>query len=105
MRLKCLTERNTQTPAEIQKDMSSMLRRLYRLYLHAYYQHFSVFVEIETQQHLYDRFYRFVTSSLLLCEKDMNPFLPLDEVFAVIYKDAWTVCLQTFFYCLWSAHG
>lgn len=73
--------------------MSSLLRRLYRLYLHAYYHHFSVFAELEVQQHLYDRFYQFVTSSLLLSEKDMSPFLPLDEVFAVIYKVAWTVCL------------
>ena len=57
------------------------------------------------QQHLYDRFYRFVTSSLLLREKDMSPFLPLDEVFAVIYKVAWLVCLQTFYFASGRVYG
>ena len=78
------------------KDIATVLRRLYRLYLHAYYQHFSVFGEVELQQHLYERFYRFVTTNRLLSEKDMKPFLSLDEVFAVIYN-AMCDCLLQYF--------
>ena len=79
-------EEKTQDSGSIMKDIATVLRRLYRLYLHAYYQHFSVFGEVELQQHLYERFYRFVTTNRLLSEKDMKPFLSLDEVFAVIYN-------------------
>ena len=39
--------RNSMSEKEIQKEMSSILRRLYRLYLHGYYQHFSTYSEKE----------------------------------------------------------
>ncbi|KAK8810379.1 hypothetical protein WA538_002951 [Blastocystis sp. DL] len=42
-----LIQSNSMSEKEIQKEMSSILRRLYRLYLHGYYQHFSTYSEKE----------------------------------------------------------
>ena len=97
-------DRKTQDSGSIMKDIATVLRRLYRLYLHAYYQHFSVFGEVELQQHLYERFHRFVTTNRLLNEKDMKPFLSLDEVFAVIYNAMCECLYNTFspFFVSWT---
>lgn len=71
---------------EIQKEMFVSLRRLYRLYLHSFYQHYGAFVEAEKMRHMYSKFFGFVTCSGLLSEKDMKPYLSLDEMNEYVYS-------------------
>ena len=78
---------------DIQKEMSFTLRRLYRLYLHAYYQHHNAFAEEERRKHIYEKFFGFVTSSGLLSEKDMKPYLSVEDMTLLVYNC--TVCWYT----------
>lgn len=51
--------------------LSSVCRRLYRIFSHAYYHHFQVFDEFEKETHLCGRFSRFVTMYELLSKDSL----------------------------------
>ena len=78
---------------DIQKEMFASLRRLYRLYLHAFYQHYGAFAEAEKRRHMYAKFFGFVTCSGLLSERDMKPYLSLDEMNEYVYSSFSLCCI------------
>ena len=64
----------------MEKEMISLLRRLYRLYIHAYYQHFDGFCEVEKKNHCYEKFSFFVKSTALVSDRDLRPYLSVEEM-------------------------
>lgn len=49
--------------------------------------------------HMYEKFYFFVAGSSLLSERDMKPFLPLDEMKYAVYGHFY-ICLFHLSYCI-----
>ena len=79
----CLLFRNDEQ--SLGKELSSLLRRLYRLYLHTFYNHLDGFCEEERKTHLYEKFYSFAWNSSLLTLKEMKPHLSDSEMREYVY--------------------
>lgn len=81
----------------LQQELSSLLRRLYRLYLHAFYQHRIAFAEEEMTRHSYEKFHFFVMYTELITEKDLKPYLSIEEMTMSIYDyDSFVLWIKLF---------
>ena len=51
------------------KHFQSIARRLYRVFAHAYFHHYEVFVEFERERRLCERFTKFINQTRLVASK------------------------------------
>lgn len=66
--------------ASLEKELSLVLRRLYRLHVHAIYNHFESFLELEKRERVYEKFLHFVLCTQLLSEKMLKPYIPYESI-------------------------
>ncbi|KAJ3341713.1 hypothetical protein HDU93_004347 [Gonapodya sp. JEL0774] len=61
------------------KQFQNIARRLYRVFAHAWFSHREIFLECESEHHLYARFLRFSTSQYKLVPEQLS-IIPADAL-------------------------
>jgi len=72
----------TKVTAESAKYFSSVVRRLYRVFAHAYYHHRSAFDKFEAKTHLTERFIQFSLKFGLMADNQLSPAIDLGNTTA-----------------------